>query len=211
MRTLVRALVVGVVVSLLLAGIAYAHSRYVRSEPGAEAIVASAPTRVDIWFSQEVFRRKGENTIRVTAPDGSLASVGDTTVDDDDRTHIWVQLRPDLPPGVYEVNWRNVSVEDGHPYEDTFRFTIDPQAAATSTPMNRPAPSGQAAAALPTPQPAGTISAAEPSSVPTAVPTAVPTVVPSASGGLCGSATAPVAGVIGFFVIRRNYRRRSAP
>ena len=125
---------------------------------------------MDVWFSQELFRRKGENTIRVTAPDGTEASVGDTAIDDDDRTHIWVQLKPDLPAGVYQVHWRNVSLEDGHPYEDAFCFTIDPQAAATSTPMGIPTPIGQAAEASPTPlppQPTNTIAAAAPSPVPT--------------------------------------------
>ena len=210
MRTLIRALVVGAVGGLLLVGIAYAHSRYVRSEPGAGAIVATPPLRVDIWFSQELFRRKGENTIRVTAPDGTQASEGDTAIDDDDRTHIWVQLKPDLPSGVYQVNWKNVSLEDGHPYEDTFSFTIDPQAAATSTPMGTPAPIGQAAAASPTPlppQPTNTIAAPASSSA----PTTVPTTVPSKTGGLCGLATAPLVGMVGYLAIRRNRRKRSSP
>lgn len=93
MRTLIRALVIGVVGGLLLVGTAYAHAAYIRSNPGADAIVATPPSRVDVWFAQELFRRKGENTIHVSAQDGQEVSVGETTIDDDDRKHIWVQIQ----------------------------------------------------------------------------------------------------------------------
>jgi methionine-rich copper-binding protein CopC len=221
MRTVIKAFVVGVVGGLLLVGTAYAHSRYVRSEPGAEAIVATPPARVDIWFSQELFRRKGENTIQVTGPDGTEVSVGDTAIDDDDRTHIWVSLKPNLPAGVYQVVWKNVSLEDGHSFEGSFSFTIDPKALVTSTPMGTPTPIGKVASAstatevvpaqtrppAPTPE---TTSAAPGLAVTTvASPAPAPASTPAASGP-CGLGTAPVIGLAGYVIIQRSRRKRSS-
>jgi copper resistance protein C len=190
MRRLIRALVVGMVGGLLLAGTAYAHAAYVRSSPGADAVVATPPARVDIWFAQELFRRQGENTIRVTASDGQEVSVGATTIDDDDRKHIWVALRPNLAAGVYQVAWKNVSLEDGHPTEGSFSFTIDPQAAATSTPMGEPTPIGQAAT-----QPAATESAA-------ATPTKAPPIT------VCGLPVASIVGLAAYVTLTRSRRKR---
>jgi hypothetical protein len=103
-----------------------------------------------------LFRRKGENTISVTGPDGQVVSAVDTEIDDDDRTHIWVNLQPGLTAGDYLVEWRNVSLEDGHPSDDSFRFTIDPQAVLTSTPMGTALPSATESDTIniPSPQPA---------------------------------------------------------
>lgn len=200
MRTLIRALAVGVVGGLLLVGTAYAHAAYVRSSPGADAIVATPPARMDIWFAQELFRRQGENTIRVTAPDGQEVSVGATTIDDDDRKHIWVALKPNLAAGVYQVAWKNVSVEDGHPTEGSFSFTIDPQAAATSTPMGEPTPIGQATA-----QPAAIESAtATPNPTPSI---ATPTKAPPALS-VCGVPVASILGVAAYVTLSRSRRKR---
>ena len=135
MRKISFALLILILGGLLFVETAYAHAAYLRSIPGADAIIAEPPSRVDIWFEQELFRRKGENTITVTSPDGKVVSTGDTTIDDDDRTHIWVDLQSGLPNGKYLVEWKNVSLEDGHPSEGSFNFIIDPQAKVTSTPM----------------------------------------------------------------------------
>jgi methionine-rich copper-binding protein CopC len=135
MRKISFALLILILGGLLFVETAYAHAAYLRSNPGENAIIAAPPARVDIWFEQELFRRKGENTITVTSPDGKVVSSSDTPIDDDDRTHIWVDLQSGLPNGNYLVEWRNVSLEDGHPSEGSFNFIIDPLAKVTSTPM----------------------------------------------------------------------------
>lgn len=139
MRIITKSIILSLLGGLLLVGTAYAHAAYLRSNPGAGALIAAPPERVEIWFKQELFRRKGENTITVTNADGRTVSVGDTVIDDDNRSHIWVALQPNLAPGVYSVAWKNLSFDDGHPAEGTFHFTIDPQAKETSTPMGEEA------------------------------------------------------------------------
>jgi methionine-rich copper-binding protein CopC len=77
-------------------GPAQAHASYKRSEPGDGAVVSTPPQRVDIWFAQELFRRQGENWIHVSGPDGQPAHDGEPQIDDDDRAHMWVALKPGL-------------------------------------------------------------------------------------------------------------------
>lgn len=121
--------------SLILVVGAEAHSRYVRSEPGQGAVIASEPERVEIWFTQDLFRRQGENWILVFGPDGDEVQSGEAQIDDDDRRHMWVKLQSPLAPGEYRVEWRNLSAEDGDNDEGELAFILDPQAKVTSTPM----------------------------------------------------------------------------
>ncbi len=135
---------------LLLVVGAEAHSRYVRSEPGQGAIIATELERVQIWFTQDLFRRQGENRILVIGPDGNEVQSGEALIDDDNRRHMWVELQSPLAPGEYRVEWRNLSAEDGDTDEGDFMFTLDPQAKVTSTPMleetETPFPAATAAA-----------------------------------------------------------------
>ena len=186
MRRLVSGLLLALLVSVLVVGVAVAHSGYLRSIPGADAVIASPPERVDIWFGQELFRRQGENTIQVSGPDGKPVSTGETAIDDDDRAHIWVKLLPELAPGKYLVEWRNVSLEDGHASTGSFSFTLDPAAAMTSTPMG-----ATLAATQPAPE------------VPSAVPTAATSQPAAATQGPCAASLLPVLGLLGLVFGRR--------
>jgi methionine-rich copper-binding protein CopC len=172
-------------------GTAFAHAAYLRSEPGADAILVTPPTRVELWFEQELFRRQGENTIQVTGPDGATVSTGETMLDDDDRKHLWIDLEPGLPPGEYQVAWRNLSLEDGHPSEGTFSFALDPQAAVTSTPMANPA------SIAPTESPAPITAIPSPEA-----PVESPTSQPS-SGLPCPSGMIPLLGLAGLVLVRQ--------
>ncbi len=171
-------------------GLAHAHADYARSEPGAGAVVATPPERVDIWFTQDMFRRQGENWIEVTGPDGAAVLAGQAQIDDDDRRHLGVTLQANLAPGVYTVAWRTLSADDGDDHVGSFSFTLDPRAQVTSTPM---------LAATATTAPATTPAA-------TAAP-ATPT--PSGRGG-CAPGLAPIAGAVGLVLVVGRRRRPQA-
>jgi methionine-rich copper-binding protein CopC len=192
----IRTLILGLLIvgGLLFVETAYAHSAYLRSNPGTDAVITSSPTQVDIWFSQELFRRKGENTIHVSGSNGLEVSSGDTTIDDDDRTHIWVELNPNLPAGKYVVEWKNISLEDGHSSTGSFSFTIDPQAAVTSAPM-------QESTDIPT---------LTNTPLPESTPQPAPTEAPVSTNNPCAGGLAPVA-VLVFFDILRRRRKQTDP
>lgn len=131
---------------------ASAHAEYERSEPGAGATVR-APERLDVWFSQELFRREGANALEVTGPDGTRVEIGPPLLDDADRTHLSVELAPDLAPGVYTVRWRTLSATDGDPGEGEFTFTVDP-AAPEATPPATGSPDAASTVEVTPPAPA---------------------------------------------------------
>ena len=192
----IKALLIGILIAggLLFTETAHAHSAYIRSKPGADAIIASTPAKVEIWFSQELFRRKGENVIHVSGPDGQEVSSGETAIDDDDRTHIWVELNSNLPAGKYLVEWKNISLDDGHSTEGSFNFSIDSQAAVTSTPMG------------------------ESNSIPTltntplleSTPQPVLTEAPASTNNPCAGGLAPIVGLVFFDILRRR-RKQTDP
>ncbi len=192
----IKALLIGILIAggLLFTETAHAHSAYVRSNPGADAFIATSPAKVEIWFSQELFRRKGENVIHVSGSDGREVNSGETQIDDDDRTHIWVELNPNLPAGKYLVEWKNISVEDGHSTEGSFNFTIDPQAIVTSAPMEE---SNGIPTLTNTPLPEST-------------PQPAPTTAPASANNPCAGGLAPAAGLVFFDILRRR-RKQTDP
>jgi methionine-rich copper-binding protein CopC len=123
------ALGVAAAVVLLLAATpapAGAHANYERSSPAADAVVR-APAQLDIWFTQELFRREGENTITLEGPDGAVETSA-PELDATDRTHMSVTILGTLVPGAYTVTWTTLSAIDGDSAEGSFVFTVDPAA-----------------------------------------------------------------------------------
>ena len=118
---------------LLLPTSASAHAELSRSEPSQGAALGSAPSKLELWFTEEL------------TPSGSSAKVYDAqrqevdqgiyTVDPNDPTHLIVPLKP-LQDGTYTVAWTSISSNDGHVIHGTYTFTVGvsrlPGAAASS-------------------------------------------------------------------------------
>ena len=117
-------LVAAVAAGVLVSGHAGAHAGYDRSEPAFAAELDSAPVRIDLWFSQELFRREGANTIRLVDTKGVELPLGEATVDSNDRSHLFAELDGDLPPGRYLVEWTNLSAEDGDSDAGVYPFYV---------------------------------------------------------------------------------------
>ena len=172
----IKIIVLGFIATLLLNGwgrglTARAHAELERSEPAANAIISTAPAEVHLWFTEELFRRKGVNVIEVSRPDGTKVDQGDTRIDDDDRKHAVVSLKRGLTGGVYTVRWQSSSSEDGHEGSGEFSFTVDPTA-GESNPQANPAVIQPSAASTTAP------------STPTAPPSSTPA-SPASSGLPC--------------------------
>jgi methionine-rich copper-binding protein CopC len=101
-----------------------AHADYARSEPARDAVSSEPPARVDVWFTEDVFKREGRNFVRVFDAQDAQVSEGDGIVDDDDRTHISTTLPADLPDGRYIARWKTTSDEDGDTDEGAFCFYV---------------------------------------------------------------------------------------
>ncbi len=107
-----------------LPGTAGAHAGYDRSVPAKNAVIEQAPERVDVWFTQEIFRQEGANFVRVFGPDDQQVSEGDGMLDDDDRTHMFATLPAGLPDGRYVVRWQTLSDADGDQADGAFCFFV---------------------------------------------------------------------------------------
>lgn len=157
-RLRIEVIVLSLLLTLLLSvwgrGLtARAHAELERSEPAANTVIPTAPAEVHLWFTQELFKRKDANVIEVYGPDGVRVDQDNTRIDDDDRKHAFVSLKPGLTTGVYTVRWQNSSSDDGHEGSGEFSFTVDP-AAGESHLQTKPAVTSSSATnttTLPTP------------------------------------------------------------
>lgn len=129
------AVIVALTLLVTSASSAFAHARYDRSEPPAGAALDGSPFVLRAYFTQELTSR---STIRVLDASGTQVDLmdGHVDLDDPDRKAMVVSL-PQLPEGVYTVEFTTVSAEDGDDFTDRFAFGVG---MAPPTASGQPAP-----------------------------------------------------------------------
>lgn len=108
---------------------AAAHAEPVKVKPGDGAVLNERPTGIEFQMSQELAREAGANDIDVFDADGHEVTAVAAVIDNADRSRLSVPLPADLLPGVYTVQWKTLSSEDGDPANGSIAFTYDPSAA----------------------------------------------------------------------------------
>lgn len=100
---------------------ASAHALPVRSDPASDAILQAPPSRVRMWFSEDL----NPNTSRIVVVDPTNRQVDnkDSHVANDNSREMIVDL-PLLPAGTYIVTWRTQSAADGHITGGSYIFRI---------------------------------------------------------------------------------------
>lgn len=157
-----------VTVPVLLAGLlgvlaappAAAHTRLVRSLPGADGTVAG-PDKVGLVFSEPV-RAKPLTVVVADAGHGSYAGTPRVT-----GSTVTVPLADALPAGRYTVSYRVVSA-DGHPVADTFGFTSTGPPGTDAAPAASASGSASGSAGRPSADPTvvSTVTAGGPATAP---------------------------------------------
>lgn len=134
---------------------ALAHARFEKSEPAANATVASAPSTVRVWFTEDLKSDTG-TSLKVVDATGQQVDNNDSKIEASggDRDIMSITLKPNLPAGKYTVQWQTVSSEDGHAANGNFSFTVG-SAAPAAAPA---APAMPAAAPQAAPSGGGTCS-----------------------------------------------------
>ncbi|MBE0611005.1 MAG: copper resistance protein CopC [Dehalococcoidia bacterium] len=107
---------------------AAAHAEPVKVKPGDGAVLNERPTVIAFEMSQEMAREAGANDIDVFDADGNEVTAVAAVIDNANRTRLTVPLPADLLPGVYTVQWKTLSSEDGDPANGSIVFTYDPSA-----------------------------------------------------------------------------------
>lgn len=98
-----------------------AHAIFLHSNPAPNAVLASSPAQVEIYFSETL--QPGLSSIAVYDSNGAVVDLGDVRVDPNDATRLTVSLRS-LSDGVYTVSWKVVSATDGHFTTGSFPFAV---------------------------------------------------------------------------------------
>jgi len=99
---------------------AEAHAVLVRSAPPHRAVLAQAPERVDLWFSEQL--EAAYSTVSVWNEAGRQVDDRNVTVGPDDPRRLSVALST-RGPGLHTVKYRVLSV-DGHIVESRITFTV---------------------------------------------------------------------------------------
>ncbi|MFG3495985.1 copper resistance protein CopC [Streptomyces sp. NPDC047928] len=106
----------------VLSGTASAHAALTGSDPKDGAVVAEAPQRVTLTFSEQI--AMGDDSIRVLEPSGKRADTGELRdLCSGSVVRYGVDLHAGLPDGTYTVAWQAVSA-DSHPISGAFTFSI---------------------------------------------------------------------------------------
>ena len=98
-----------------------AHALLLSSNPAPNAILATSPAQVELFFSEPV--AQGLSSLKVLYSNGQSADSGDMRVDPANPERMTVSL-PALENGVYTVSWTAVSASDGHQTEGSFSFGV---------------------------------------------------------------------------------------
>ena len=101
---------------------ANAHALVDHAIPSAGSTVNGSPSEVKVWFTQGL--EPAFSNLRVVDQSGARVDQRNSAVDPSDRTLMKVSL-PSLPPGIYTVFWRALSV-DNHSVKGNFTFEIVP-------------------------------------------------------------------------------------
>lgn len=198
-RGLLVAVMLGIAVGLIGASAVSAHARLKTSVPAANATLPAAPAQIVITFSEETSATKSGGS--VTDAGGATVSTG-FKVDLNERTKMTIDLKPNLPGGVYTVKWNTFTDDDSGMADGTFAFTVQgAQQAATAAPTTAPAttaPTSAGGTATTGSAPAGTPPAVMVTVVATTAPTVAPTATRAAASaaatGTGGATTLPATG-----------------
>jgi copper transport protein len=131
LRTLLA--LVTLTVFLLTPAAAFGHAELIGSSPADGSAVATAPTQLQLRFSQKVVLSYTHLTVR----DGRGAVVASTAagpnhiaLPEGDAVPVVTVPLQRLPDGIYKVSWATVSKDDAHPVNDAFVFAIGANATA---------------------------------------------------------------------------------
>lgn len=145
-----RRMAVIIVIAGTLAVAAYsqalAHAEYVRSDPAQGAVLSAPPSRVTIYFSQQL--DMSMSNIVVLGPSGEVVSAGQTKGVANEPKAMYVDLKPGLGGGIYTVQWSNMSAEDGEHASGKFTFSVGTAASlpagGSGLPLSEVLPAGVA-------------------------------------------------------------------
>ncbi len=156
------ALIVALVLSLSLFGIASAHAKLVSSDPAAGAKLTRAPTKVTLVFSEEISDKATESFFTVTNASGAAVGKGELDNTDLDHKTLSGTLKSGLGDGIYTVTWQTITPDDNGKSNGSFTFGVNQDPGAQPTAAPEPTEEEEAAPTAAAAAPAAPTAAAQP-------------------------------------------------
>jgi methionine-rich copper-binding protein CopC len=97
------------------------HLRLEKSEPSKDAVLATAPTAIHLWYSLPP--EMAVTAVKLANADGRAIAVGVPHRASGATASVDVDIKDTLRPGSYIVSWKTAS-KDGHPVTGDFSFTV---------------------------------------------------------------------------------------
>src|SRR5260370_20114719 len=134
---------------LVMVGMASAHTSYpahakvYKAIPAIGSTVSQAPTTVTVFTLENINPNPSKSNLFIYSPAGDLISQGNARGSLTNPREMSIAIKPDPAnlQGVYVVQGKTVSAQDGDPDQGAFVFTVNPSAAATPTPAPTPSTS----------------------------------------------------------------------
>jgi hypothetical protein len=101
---------------------AKAHAQLDHATPAVGSAITPPPKEVTLWFTEAVEPKF--SSIEVRDANGAAMQRGAAGGVSGNTAQLRVEVRP-LPPGIYTVKWRVLSV-DTHRTQGSFSFTVEP-------------------------------------------------------------------------------------
>jgi len=120
---------------LLTSQLAFAHSRPVRFDPPAGAVLTSPPSQVTGWFDSAVRADPNWTFLHITDAQGNRVDAGNTTLSAD-RQQLTASLKSGLSAGAYTVTYRTWDDDDGAIFGDCYNFFVGQAAADAAQKAN---------------------------------------------------------------------------
>jgi methionine-rich copper-binding protein CopC len=98
-----------------------AHAAMVKADPGPRAVTSQSPATIRLWFNEPV-EEAFANVMLETDGGIPVKGLGKPTVDPVDKKLLVVPV-PELPPGLYKVKYKVLSV-DGHIVDWGYSFRV---------------------------------------------------------------------------------------
>ena len=113
-----------------------AHAKVNKAIPAIGSTVSQAPTTVTVFTLENINPDPNKSNLFIYSPAGDLISQGNAKVSLTNPREMSITIKPDTANlnGVYVVQWKTVSAQDGDPDQGAFVFTVNPGAVATPTP-----------------------------------------------------------------------------
>jgi copper transport protein len=131
-RQAVLALLLALILCLLTPHPGKAYAFLLRSDPASNAVLKAEPMQIRLWFSENL--NPDGSTGSVVNAANQRVDVNGALVLPTDTQEMDIELRPDLPAGIYIVSWHAQSASDGQVFSGAFPFSIADTTGTMPTP-----------------------------------------------------------------------------